>query len=338
VYRHIDAENDVKNVAVSVTSQGGRPRLLVSGHQPNPEFAGGRRPRSVTINIDTESPALGASSHASPHVGDMTMSQLSVGETNSQGVAPRPKQQETTAMSSASSLSDADSARLAPRLTVDRQWMATAASHSTEALLFIHGVDHNVDDVLKRFGQLLALGRFPAYIRPFAFCWPASKNILLYWCAHNVASDNDNHRDLRSFLIALRASGVRTLHILCHSLGSRFFLRSFSTLKNMFAPVDVRATGKQSKGFKLANLVLVNPDYEVDTFIGDYETLRRHCSRVTIYTDHRCVPFLVPVFMLFHAFSCFFLLLSEKYADLAGVFVFVFFSFFSPSKETRRCG
>lgn len=151
---------------------------------------------------------------------------------------------------------------------------------------------------MKRFGQFLALGHFPSYLKPFVFNWPSSTNPLFYWCAHSVASDNDTHRDLKKFIYSLRAAGIKTLHIMCHrylyihctcadvffSMGTRFLLRSWASVKSLF---DVRFTSPHSSytdldriesqsapGIQLQNLIFLNPDYEMTTFKNDYEELR----------------------------------------------------------------
>jgi len=100
--------------------------------------------------------------------------------------------------------------------------------------LFIHGIYHDLDDALKRFGQFLALGHFPPHLKPFCFSWPGSSSPLLYWCASSSASDNDVHRDLRRFVRMLARAGITNLHVMCHSMGSRLFLRSFALLKEAF--------------------------------------------------------------------------------------------------------
>eukprot|EP00026_Physarum_polycephalum_P001972 Phypoly_transcript_01976.p1 GENE.Phypoly_transcript_01976~~Phypoly_transcript_01976.p1 ORF type:complete len:717 (+),score=63.12 Phypoly_transcript_01976:122-2272(+) len=183
------------------------------------------------------------------------------------------------------------------QLQLDQEWIS---NDQREGVLFIHGFDHDLKDTIKRFGQFLALGHFPKHLLPFVFNWPSSTNGLLYWCAHNVASDTDNHRDLKRFLQSLRASGIRHLHILCHSMGTRFFLRSFLAVKKIFnkrfrndSVKDLATShefGQQDADttkIHLANLILMNPDYEIETFKNDYAELRMYCSRITIYADHR---------------------------------------------------
>jgi len=154
-------------------------------------------------------------------------------------------------------------------------------------------------DGLKRFGQFLALGHFPSYIKPFIFNWPSSTNGLCYWCAHSTASDNDTHRDLRKFIKSLKVAGIRQLHVMCHSMGSRFFLRSWPTIKSLFSirfqsphgsnnDLDRVASTTDTTGqIHLHNLIFLNPDYELSTFQNDYLDLRAYCSKVSIYADRR---------------------------------------------------
>ncbi|EGC37281.1 hypothetical protein DICPUDRAFT_46613 [Dictyostelium purpureum] len=181
------------------------------------------------------------------------------------------------------------------RLVADSSWIS---SESNEGILFIHGYDHDLKDALKRFAQFLALGHFPNYIKPFVFNWPSSTSPLLYWCAHSVASDNDNHRDLQKFIESLGHAGIRNLHIMCHSMGTRFFLRSFSKIKKAFSKEkhikpqehsnhQVNKPEKNSNKINLTNLIFLNPDYEINTFKNDYDELRTYCPRITVYADHR---------------------------------------------------
>jgi len=186
------------------------------------------------------------------------------------------------------------------KLVLDQDWIS---STDNEGILFIHGYDHNLEDALKRFGQFLALGQFPPYLKPFVFNWPSSTNPFLYWCAHSVASDNDVHRDMMRFLISLREAGIRQLHIMCHSMGARIFLRSFAHLKNLFslrlisprnsfqADLDRIANGKSLQSavelIHLVNIVFMNPDYELETFKNDFHELKHYCAKITLYADHR---------------------------------------------------
>ena len=71
-------------------------------------------------------------------------------------------------------------------------------------------------------------------------------------------------------------------------MGTRFFLRSWASIKNVF---DVRFQSPSSsyadllqvekneisRGLHLQNLIFLNPDYELSTFKNDYLDLRAVC-------------------------------------------------------------
>ena len=71
---------------------------------------------------------------------------------------------------------------------------------------------------------------------------------------------------------------------MCHSMGTRFFLRAFSTIKDMFLTRDpsnnvvtmesglIQDSG--DLGINLVNMIFLNPDYELETFKNDYQELK----------------------------------------------------------------
>jgi esterase/lipase superfamily enzyme len=82
-------------------------------------------------------------------------------------------------------------------------------------------------------------------------------------------------------------------------MGTRFFLRAFPVIKKVFnkkslanaSYVDLAGMDEQprddEKKIHLANIILMNPDYEIETFKNDYADLRTYCARISIYADHR---------------------------------------------------
>jgi esterase/lipase superfamily enzyme len=47
--------------------------------------------------------------------------------------------------------------------------------------------------------------------------------------------------------------------------------------------------GEEEELLELQNLILLNPDYEVDTFRSDHEELAQYCPAITVYADSRDV-------------------------------------------------
>ncbi|EKE42709.1 hypothetical protein ENUP19_0339G0008 [Entamoeba nuttalli] len=195
-------------------------------------------------------------------------------------------------------------------LEVDSHWIkrcGSVAEGNIEVLLFIHGLDHTLYDALRRMGQMLALGNFPQHILPLVFNWPSSQNAACYYCAANNACDRNQHRDFFNFLKSLQNAGVKRIHIMCHSLGSKFFMQSYLLVQSLFKKVSKSSTRYSTYGtssdisegelnedieqgnikMEFANLILLNSDYEVETFVEDYNELKERCEHITIYADQR---------------------------------------------------
>ncbi|KAI1318050.1 hypothetical protein EDD11_007284 [Mortierella claussenii] len=110
-------------------------------------------------------------------------------------------------------------------LDVDgRTSSAMAASRAGyEALIFIHGYNCALTYGIGRLGQLLSLGEFPPYIKPFVFSWPSSTT-MGYFNAKTVGCSDNVAKDLRQFITDLREAGFRRVHVLAHSMGARIVL------------------------------------------------------------------------------------------------------------------
>ncbi|KAF9940077.1 hypothetical protein BGZ65_008376, partial [Modicella reniformis] len=98
---------------------------------------------------------------------------------------------------------------------------ASRAGH--EALVFVHGYNCALTYGIGRLGQLLSLGEFPPYIKPFIFNWPSSTT-MGYFTAKSVGCSDNVAKDLRQFILDLREAGFRRIHILVHSMGARIVL------------------------------------------------------------------------------------------------------------------
>ncbi|KAF8930556.1 hypothetical protein BGZ58_008177 [Dissophora ornata] len=101
---------------------------------------------------------------------------------------------------------------------------AIAASRAGyEALVFVHGYNCPLTYGIARLGQLLSLGEFPPYIKPFIFSWPSSTT-MGYFNAKSVGCSDDVAKDFRQFIVDLQEAGFRRVHILVHSMGARIVL------------------------------------------------------------------------------------------------------------------
>ncbi|KAK3809743.1 MAG: hypothetical protein J3R72DRAFT_464052 [Linnemannia gamsii] len=207
-----------------------------------------------------------------------------------------------------------------------RSSSAVAASRAGyEALVFVHGYNCPLTYGIARLGQLLSLGEFPAYIKPFVFSWPSSTT-MGYFTAKKVGCSDNVASDLRQFIIDLKEAGFRRVHILAHSMGARIVLSALrkgyfddvlaerevvdpepSIISNLGSrthlqgrmSVKYRDLPKQQtrsasslagqedfSTIQLATFTLLNPDADLDIFLEeDYWTLSKYCPHITLYAD-----------------------------------------------------
>ncbi|KAG0249434.1 hypothetical protein BG011_009317 [Mortierella polycephala] len=134
-------------------------------------------------------------------------------------------------------------------LDVDGRVSSTmaAAQAGHEALIFIHGYNCPLTYGIARLGQLLSLGEFPPYIKPFVFNWPSSTT-MGYFNAKKVGCSDDVAKDLRQLIADLREAGFQRVHILAHSMGARIVLSALRKgyLNDVLAEREVMADGEPS--------------------------------------------------------------------------------------------
>lgn len=144
----------------------------------------------------------------------------------------------------------------------------------SEVVLFIHGFNSPVSDALARIGQLWTLGAFPNYLRPIVFGWPGSRDVC-YFSAIRSAGSARVVCDFERVVRAIQLSGVKKVHILCHSLGAQILFNVLRRETNPFADIE------------LCTVVLINPDSPLESFLArDYEILHAQCANITVYADH----------------------------------------------------
>ncbi|KAK3808198.1 MAG: hypothetical protein JOS17DRAFT_780597 [Linnemannia elongata] len=200
----------------------------------------------------------------------------------------------------------------------------TASRAGYEALIFVHGYNCALTYGIGRLGQLLALGEFPAYIKPFVFSWPSSTT-MGYFTAKSVGCSDNVANDLRQFIIDLKEAGFRRVHILAHSMGARIVLSAFrkgyfdgvlaerevvdpepSIISNEGSKTHLQGrmsvkyrdrprqrtmsghslTEEEVGTIQLATFTLLNPDADLDIFLEeDYWTLTKYCPHITLYAD-----------------------------------------------------
>eukprot|EP00325_Prymnesiales_sp_UTEX-LB-985_P007976 CAMPEP_0174702142 /NCGR_PEP_ID=MMETSP1094-20130205/6526_1 /TAXON_ID=156173 /ORGANISM="Chrysochromulina brevifilum, Strain UTEX LB 985" /LENGTH=449 /DNA_ID=CAMNT_0015899879 /DNA_START=86 /DNA_END=1435 /DNA_ORIENTATION=- len=158
-----------------------------------------------------------------------------------------------------------------PHLSVDSAW----CRQGNEVLVWIPGYNACPADISIALAQLLALGSFPSYIKPFIFAWPNGRE-LSYPLAANLAETERMQKDMTSFFASVLEAGIEHIHVLAHSMGARLFAAALPSISSLFA----------SRGASLASCIFLNADHPIERFKSvDYPILRQMCSHITIYAD-----------------------------------------------------
>lgn len=169
-----------------------------------------------------------------------------------------------------------------------QNWKSTVEGH-IEALIFFPGFNASLEHSLERLGQFMAMGRFPPHIKPFVFSWPCARE-LTYMYACDLAESRKTHFALESFLRGLHSAGVRDIHFLAHSAGSRIVT---SGLRNgehgertALSKLFVDASSSRSDLLRLRTITLLNPDCPLNSFLArDFKAMRRVCDHITVVGD-----------------------------------------------------
>ncbi|KAJ1604785.1 transmembrane domain-containing protein [Cryptosporidium canis] len=204
-----------------------------------------------------------------------------------------------------------DSGIYYPELEV-KNWVHSDGLHAAEALIFIHGYNNTIMDALRQVGQMIAFGNFPSYIKPMVFSWPSGNSFLEYFKARKSAESPHTHDSLYQLILGLRNRGIRHIHIMTHSMGTRLFIQSFPKLllENLLerceqhdhrSSIDpgsylgVRHSGTQfaedispmvNEKVQIVSMTFLNPDYYLDDFINKaFPMLRQYCNLITMYGD-----------------------------------------------------
>jgi esterase/lipase superfamily enzyme len=144
---------------------------------------------------------------------------------------------------------------------LDRKTFGTALAAAVKkngrgkVLVFVHGFNNRFDDAIYRFAQIVHDAKAPAV--PVLFTWPSRGETKLRAYTYDRESANYSRDALEELLNTIAAQpGVSEVNVLAHSMG------------NWIALEALRASSIRSGriGHKVANVMLVAPDVDVDVF------------------------------------------------------------------------
>jgi esterase/lipase superfamily enzyme len=145
-------------------------------------------------------------------------------------------------------------------------------SADREAFVFVHGFNVSFEDAARRTAQVSYDLAFAG--APILFSWPSHASAMSY-------EDDKRRADasvgaLKLFLRELAAtSGIRTVHLLAHSMGNRILVQALEQLSDENAPM------------RFKNAILLAPDLDAEALRRIAEKIHDAASRVTLYTSSR---------------------------------------------------
>ena len=163
---------------------------------------------------------------------------------------------------------------------IDRQQFSEVVSAAAKpvgrrnVLIFVHGFNNRFDDAVYRFAQVVHDAKAPGI--PVLFTWPSRGELKLRAYTYDRESANYSRNALEQLIEMLASDrSVKDINIVAHSMGNWVTLEA---LRNM----SIR-TGKI--GAKVANVILVAPDVDVDVFRGEMQRMGKSRPRFLLFTS-----------------------------------------------------
>ena len=149
---------------------------------------------------------------------------------------------------------------------------AAARAPEPSALVFVHGYNVDFAEALRRTAQIAFDIGFAG--APVLYSWPSQGSLAGY--TRDEANVEWTEPHLREFLRDLVArTGVRAVHVLAHSMGSRALTRALAA-----------APEPPPRGVVLKNVILAAPDIDAEVFKRDIlPGLRQAGARITLYAS-----------------------------------------------------
>ena len=156
-----------------------------------------------------------------------------------------------------------------------------ARSPRNEVLVYVHGFKRTFEEAAI---VLAGIHHFSRDIVPFLYTWPAGAPGLLQAYTRDRESGEFTVLHLKRFIRALAAvPEVEKIHILAHSRGTDVAVTALRELL-----IEERGAGRLAQDtYKIANLVLVAPDLDLDVVSQRYLGERMHdaADYLTVYVS-----------------------------------------------------
>lgn len=148
---------------------------------------------------------------------------------------------------------------------------ATRLAGRSEAFIFVHGFNVDLDDALRRTAQLVYDLRLESV--PITYSWPSKgRGVAGYTTAENNALKSVDH--FKEFLLAVRQrASVDTVNVLAHSMGNRIVVDALHEL------------GDQENRPVVSHVLLAAPDVDAELFENEIVPVLSSSASTTMYSS-----------------------------------------------------
>ncbi len=170
------------------------------------------------------------------------------------------------------------------------QLAADTRKSNAPLLLYVHGYNNSFADAAHRAAHFSEDLHLPSKPVPAVFSWPSRHNLFGYW------KDEDsvllNARNLRRFLSNLHTRCPGQTVLVGHSMGCRELTFALAE----YAQTDARE-GRFHIRRDFSEMILIEPDIDLELLKQNISDLRGVCGRITIYTSRHDIPLAASAFV-----------------------------------------
>jgi esterase/lipase superfamily enzyme len=153
-----------------------------------------------------------------------------------------------------------------------KQWVFTESGAKRKLLVFVHGFNTTFAEAVYGFAQIVRDSG--AETRPVLFSWPSAGGPLNY--LYDVNSATFSRDDLEFVLTrAVNDPNINEIAVMAHSLGNWLLMETLRQMSIRKGRIDP----------KIKNVIMADPDIDIDVFHKQLDRIGGPRPRTTIFTS-----------------------------------------------------
>uniref|UniRef100_A0A3B0MR93 Uncharacterized protein n=1 Tax=Theileria annulata TaxID=5874 RepID=A0A3B0MR93_THEAN len=165
-------------------------------------------------------------------------------------------------------------------------------------VLYIHGYNLTLYEACSQMAHIVSFSKLPPYILPFVFNWKGHHwgmfSAFSYPKAVKICTNPNIVDAFIEVIEDLIKLGIKHIHFLVHSCGTRVFLNVILSAikKGYIVPVlsdeylVIKEETKKDR-LRMDSIILINPDYPMEKFRSyDYFVIRGYCDHIVMYVNN----------------------------------------------------